>query len=143
MATQGQAPGRDERSLGDLLKELTGEIRDLFRKEVELARTETAEKASRFGSNAAAVAIAGAVVLLGGLVLMEAVVRGLTALFAQFMPLELAVWIAPLLVGGILAVVGYGQMTKALSRFKTESYTPEKTKETLQENAQWLKAKVK
>lgn len=143
MATQGQAPGRDERSLGDLLKELTGEIRDLFRKEVELARTETAEKASRFGSNAAAVALGGAVVLLGGLVLMEAVVRGLTALFSQFMPLELAVWIAPLLVGGILAVVGYGQMKKALSRLKTESLTPEKTKETLQENAQWLKAKMK
>lgn len=141
MATQ--VPGRDDRSLGDLLKELTSEIRDLFRKEIALARTETAEKASRFGSNAAAVAMGGAVVLVGGLVLMEAIVRGLTALFAQFMPLELAVWIAPLLVGGVLAIVGYSLMKKALSRFKTESLIPEKTKETLQENAQWLKAKMK
>jgi hypothetical protein len=143
VATQGQAPGRDERSLGDLLKELTGEIRDLFRKEVELARVETTEKASRFGSNAAAVAIGGGVVLVAGLVLVEAVVRGLTALFDQFMPLELAVWIAPLLVGGILALVGYSQMKKALTRLKAESYAPEKTKETLQENAQWLKTKMK
>src|SRR5512138_1145241 len=99
MATQGQAPGRDDRTLGDLLKELTGEIRDLFRKEVELARTETAEKASRMGSNAAAVLMGGAVVLVGGFVLMEAIVRGLTALLAQWMPLDVAVWLAPLIVG--------------------------------------------
>jgi hypothetical protein len=143
MATQGQAPGRDERTLGDLLKELTGEIRDLFRKEVELARTETAEKASRFGTNAAAVGIAAAVVLVGGFVLMEAIVRGLTALFSQFMPLELAVWIAPLLVGGALAIAGYAQLKKALGRLKAENYTPAKTKETLQENAQWLKTRMK
>lgn len=143
MATQGQAPGREERSLGDLLKELTGEIRELFRKEVELARAETTEKASRFGSNAAAVGLGGAVILLGGLVLTEAVVRGLTALLAQVMALELAVWIAPLVVGGALAGVGYGLMKKALSRFRAESLTPEKTKETLQENAQWLKARMK
>ena len=143
MATQGQAPGRDERSLGELLKELTGEIRDLFRKEVELARTETAEKASRFGTNAAAVAVGAAVVLVAGFVLIEAVVRGLTALFDQFMALELAVWIAPLLVGGVLAIVGYSRMKTALGRLRSESLMPQKTKETLQENAQWLKAKMK
>jgi len=140
---EGQAQGRDERSLGDLLKELTGEIRDLFRKEVELARTETAEKASRVTSRAAAVAVGGAVALVGGLVLMEAVVRGLTALLAQWMPLDVAVWLAPLIVGGVLAAVGYGLFSKAMARLRSESLTPEKTKESLQENAQWLKAKIK
>jgi uncharacterized membrane protein YqjE len=140
---EGQAQGRDDRSLGDLLKELTGEIRDLFRKEVELARTETAEKASRMGSNAAAVLMGGAVVLVGGFVLMEAIVRGLTALLSQFMPLEIAVWLAPLIVGGVLAAFGYSLFRKALTRLKTESLAPEKTKETLQENAQWVKAKMK
>jgi hypothetical protein len=140
---EGEAPGRDERSLGDLLKELTSEIRDLFRKEVELARTETAEKASRMGSNAAAVLMGGVVVLVGAFVLMEAIVRGLTALLAQVMPLEIAVWLAPLIVGGVLAAAGYALFKKALTRLKAESLTPEKTKETLQENAQWVKAKIK
>ncbi len=139
---EGQAQGRDDRSLGDLLKELTGEIRDLFRKEVELARTETAEKASRLGNNAAAVLMGGAVVLVGGFVLMEAVVRGLTALLAQVMPLDIAVWLAPLIVGGALAAVGYGLFRKALVRLRAESLTPEKTKQTLQENAEWVKAKI-
>ncbi len=140
---EGQPQGRDDRSLGDLLKELTGEIRDLFRKEVELARTETAEKASRLGSNAAAVLMGGAVVLVGGFVLMEAIVRGLTALLAQVMPLDIAVWLAPLIVGGVLAAVGYGLFRKALVRLRAESLTPEKTKETLQETAEWVKAKIK
>lgn len=140
---EGQAQGRDERSLGDLLKELTAEIRDLFRKEVELARTETAEKASRVTSRAAAVAMGGAVALVGGFVLMEAVVRGLTALLAQWMPLDVAVWLAPLIVGGVLAAVGYGLFSQAMARLRSESLTPEKTKESLQENAQWLKAKIR
>ncbi len=140
---EGQAQDRDDRSLGDLLKELTGEIRDLFRKEVELARTETAEKASRVGSRAAAVVVGGAVALVGGFVLMEAVVRALTALLAQWMPLDIAVWLAPLIVGGVLAGVGYGLFSKAMARLRSESLTPEKTKQTLQENAQWVRAKIK
>ncbi len=134
---------REDRSLGDLLKDLTSEIRDLFRKEVELARTETGEKLTRVGTSTAALAVAGAVVLIGALFLIEAVVRGLTALFALFMSLEIAVWLAPLIVGGALALVGYGLLRRALDRLKHESLTPEKTKQTLQENAEWLKTRMK
>ena len=136
------APRREERSLGDLLRELTSEIRDLFRKEVELARTETGEKLNRFGTRTAALAIAAGIVLVGAVVLVEAVVRGLTALLAQFVPLEIAVWLAPLAVGGLLAAFGYGMLKKALNQLKHESLTPARTKETLQENAQWVKAKI-
>lgn len=133
---------RDERSLGQLLKELSGETSTLLRQEVELAKTEMSEKASRVGTNLGSLAVGGAVAFLGALALLAAVISGLTSLFDQFMDLEVAVWLAPLLVGIALAAVGYGLVKKALETLKHESLAPRRTTESLQENKEWLKSKV-
>ena len=134
---------RDEqRSLGQILKELSSETSTLLRQEVDLAKTEMSEKASRVGSNLGSVAVGGAVTFLGALALLYAVVAGLTSLFDQFMDLEVAVWLAPLIVGIALAAVGYGLIKKALETLKHESLTPQRTTESLQENKEWLKAKM-
>jgi hypothetical protein len=58
------------------------------------------------------------------------------------MSLGVAVWLAPLIVGGILAAVGYSLVKKALETLKRESLTPEKTTQSLQENKAWLKEKI-
>ena len=55
---------------------------------------------------------------------------------------EVAVWLAPLVVGGILAAVGYSLIQKALATLKQESITPQKTTQSLQENKEWLKEKI-
>jgi uncharacterized membrane protein YqjE len=134
---------RDEqRSLGQILKELSSETSTLLRQEVDLAKTEMSEKASRVGSNLGSVAVGGAVTFLGALALLTAVVAGLISLFDQFMDLEVAVWLAPLLVGIVLAAVGYGLIKKALETLKRESLTPRRTTESLQENKEWLKSKI-
>jgi heme/copper-type cytochrome/quinol oxidase subunit 2 len=134
---------RDEqRSLGQILKELSSETSTLLRQEVDLAKTEMSEKASRVGSNLGSVAVGGAVTFLGALALLYAVVAGLTSLFDQFMDLEVAVWLAPLIVGIALAIVGYGLIKKALETLKHESLTPQRTTESLQENKEWLKSKI-
>jgi uncharacterized membrane protein YqjE len=134
---------RDEqRSLGQILKELSSETSTLLRQEVDLAKTEMSEKASRVGSNLGSVAVGGAVAFLGALALLTAVVAGLISLFDQFMDLEVAVWLAPLLVGIVLAAVGYGLIKKALETLKRESLTPRRTTESLQENKEWLKSKI-
>jgi len=133
---------KDDRSLGQLLKELTSETSTLLRQEVDLAKTEMTEKASRLGANLGAVAVGGAVAFLGALALLAAVVYGLTALLEPFISLRVAVWLAPLLVGLILAVVGNGMIKKALETLKRESITPQKTTQSLQENKEWLKTKI-
>lgn len=134
---------RDEqRSLGQILKELSTETSTLLRQEVDLAKTEMSEKASRVGSNLGSVAVGGAVAFLGALALLSAIVAGLISLFDQFMDLEVAVWLAPLLVGIALAAVGYGLIKKALETLKRESLTPRRTTESLQENKEWLKSKI-
>ena len=134
---------RDEqRSLGQILKELSSETSTLLRQEVDLAKTEMSEKASRVGANLGSVAVGGAVAFLGAIALLLAVIYGLGAVLNNFLSPETASWLAPLIVGGILAAVGYSLIKKALETLKRESITPQRTTQSLQENKKWLKQKI-
>lgn len=142
MAVRDERTVRDDRSIGQLLKELTHESSTLLKQEVNLAKTEMSEKASRLGTNLGHVAVGGAVAFLGAIALLLFAVYGLTSLLDQFMPLGVAVWLAPLIIGAILAGVGYSMIKKALETLKRESVAPEKTTQSLQENKEWLKEKI-
>lgn len=133
---------KDDRSLGQLLKELTSETTTLLKQEVDLAKTEMSEKASRVGTNLGSLAVGGGVAFLGALALLAAAIYGLTSILDQFMSLGVAVWLAPLIIGLILAAVGYSLVKKALETLKRESLAPQKTTESLQENKEWLKEKI-
>jgi len=132
---------RDERSIGQILKDLTHELQTLFRQEVELAKTEMGEKASRVGTNVGAVAAGGAVAFAGALALLAALVRGFAILLEHFMSPNVAEWLSPLLLGVVLAAIGLGMVKKALAALKHETVTPEKTTQSLQENKEWLKTR--
>jgi branched-chain amino acid transport system permease protein len=54
----------------------------------------------------------------------------------------MALVLAPLIVGAILAAVGYSLIKKALATLKQESIAPQKTTQSLQENKEWLKEKI-
>lgn len=136
-------PLRDDRSLGQILRDLRDETSQLLRQEVDLAKTEMSEKMSRLGSNMGAVATGGAVLFAGALVLLAALTLGLIALFSQFMDRDVAMWLAPLLVGGVLAFIGYGMVKKALQALKQEGIAPQRTTQSLKENKEWLTAKMK
>lgn len=133
---------QEDRSIGQLLKELRDETTTLLRQEVDLAKTEMGEKASRVGSNLGSLALGGGVAFLGALALLAAVVYGLTSLLDQFMSVGVAIWLAPLIVGLVLAAVGYSLLNKALATLRQESLTPRRTTQTLQENKEWLKSKM-
>lgn len=142
MAVRDERTVKDDRSIGQLLKELTHETSTLLKQEVDLAKTEMSEKASRVGTNLGHVAVGGAVAFLGAIALLLFAVYGLTSLLDQFMPLGVAVWLAPLIIGAILAGVGYSMIKKALETLKRESVAPKKTTQSLQENKEWLKEKI-
>jgi xanthine/uracil permease len=133
---------REERSIGQLLKELRDETTTLLRQEVDLAKTEMSEKALRTGRNLGSLAMGGGVAFLGALALLAAVIYGLTSVFNQFMSVGVAVWLAPLIVGLVLAAIGYSLVQKALATLRQESLTPKRTTQTLQENKEWLKARM-
>jgi hypothetical protein len=133
---------REERSLGELLRELSTETAALLRKEVELAKTEAAEKASFTLGRVGEIALGGGIALMGALVLLAAAATGLAALLATFMSTQLAAFVAPLLLGGLLAFIGWSKVHKALTSIRSEGVAPRLTTRTLQENKIWLKEKI-
>lgn len=123
-------PAADERSLGDLFAELSRETGVLIRKEVELASTELSGKLKVAGTQAGIVAAGGALAHAGLLVLLAAIVIGLTEL-------GMPAWLAALLVALAVMVAGYALVNQGLSKMRRTSFTPVQTMETLKENATW------
>ena len=121
---------------------LTSEVSLLFHQEVELAKTEMTEKASLVGRSLGAIAVGGAIAFLGALALLAAVVTGVGALLDTFLPTGIAVWLAPLLVGAALAFFGYSRIQTALAGLRHEGLAPKQTQASLQENTQWIKARI-
>jgi hypothetical protein len=133
---------KEEKSLGQLLKELTAETTTLLKQEVDLAKTEMGEKASRVGTNLGSVAVGGAILFAGALALLFASVNALTEILAHVVPITVAAWLSPLLLGIILGAIGYSLVKKALATLKQESVTPRRTTQSLQENKEWLQSKM-
>jgi hypothetical protein len=123
--------GRDDRSLGDLFSELAHETSTLVRQEVNLAKTEMSQKASRAGRHVGVMAAGGAVAYAG----LLAIVAAIIVLLNNVMPL----WLSALLVGIVVAVVGYLLVRKALDALKREDFAPRETMETLKEDQRWAK----
>ncbi len=129
-------------ALPDLLRGISSDVTALVRDEVALAKAELAQKSARFARHGAAMAAAGAILLAAGLSLLVAVIYGLTALLDLFLPLGVAVWLAPLLVGAALGAAGWALFQKARTAFASEGFSLSTTAATLQENKQWLKSRT-
>jgi drug/metabolite transporter (DMT)-like permease len=123
-------PGNDERSLGELFAELSRETGVLIRKEMELATTELSGKLKVAGTQAGVVAAGGALAHAGLLVLLAAIVIGLTEL-------GVPAWLAALFVAIAVIVAGYALVNQGLSKMRNTSFMPVQTMETLKENATW------
>ena len=89
---------REERSIGQLLKELRDETTTLLRQEVDLAKTEMGEKAADYGKNAASIATGGAVAYAGALLLLAGVTVALALVLHRIGLGVHGWWVAPLVV---------------------------------------------
>jgi len=137
MATR-QAPGRnqpgpEERSLSELLSEMSTELTILFRKEVELVKVETKDtvsQAAKAGALLGAVAVGGLFALL------------LLAMAAAFGLAEVMATGLAFLVVGMLFLVVAG-VAFALARKKlAEVKAPEQTIATIKEDVEVAKASI-
>ena len=124
---------KQERSLGELFGQLTQDMTLLVRQEVQLARTEMSEKLSRFATNLISVATGGFVAYLGGLALVAALILAVRDL--ANIPLA---WSA-LIVGAVLAIVGYVMLQRGVKEIKRVDLAPRRTVETLKDDVQWAK----
>ncbi len=127
---------RQERSIGELFGQLSQDMTLLVRQEVQLARTEMAEKLSRLTTNLISVGAGGFVAYLGGLALMAALILAVRDLAN----ISLA-WSA-LIVGGILAIIGYVMLQRGLKELKRVELAPRRSVENIKDDVQSIKDDV-
>jgi len=134
---------RDSRSLMDLIKDLRDETVKLLRQEMILAKTETTEKLSRAGRNAASLAVGGVIAYAGLMFLLIAATVGLyVGLVAAGVSHATSGWLAPLIIGGIVTIIGGVMVQKALHTFRNESFDLERTKASVAADKDWITNKV-
>jgi hypothetical protein len=108
----------------------------LVRQEVQLATTEMTHKASRAAQEVGMIVVGGLVAYAGLLAILASVIVWLAAA-------GLGWWQAALLVGVIVAVIGGLLVQRGLAALKHADLAPRKTMETLKEDTQWAKDRMK
>jgi tetrahydromethanopterin S-methyltransferase subunit C len=127
--------GRDDRSLGELFAELASETSTLVRQELRQAGTEMGQRVTGVGKDIG-VLVAGAVVIHAGLLaLVAALIFGLD-------DLGLPSWLAALIVGLVLAGVGYALVGRSRNAIKQADVLPRQTMENLKEDQEWMKEQL-
>jgi hypothetical protein len=124
---------KQERSIGELFGQLSQDMTLLVRQEIQLARTEMSEKLSRFTTNLVSVLSGGFVAYLGGLALVAALILAIRDLA------NISLALSALIVGAVLAIVGYVMLQKGVKELKRVDLAPRRTVETLKDDVQWAK----
>jgi hypothetical protein len=99
-------------STGELVRRLSAQLSELFRRELELARTELTAKGKRAGAGAGLAGAGGVVALFGVGALIAAAIAGLATVMPVWLS-ALIVGVVLLLVAGVLALVGRSRLRKA------------------------------
>jgi hypothetical protein len=120
-----------ETSVGELIGNISNDLSQLFRQEVELAKVELKEEAAKAGKAAGMLGGAGFAGYLAVVLLSFALVFGL----GNVMDLGWAALIVAVIWGAIGAVL----FVNGRKKLKTVDPTPHRTVDTLKEDAKWLK----
>lgn len=128
-----------ERSLLSLFSDLWRETTTLVHEEAELAKAELSEKVSQVTTGAGEIAAGGAILFAGFIVLLFAAVGALELM----LPSEHSIWLAPLIVGLIVMIIGYIALSRGKKQMKAESLAPQRTLESLKRDARLAKEHVK
>jgi hypothetical protein len=120
-----------ETSIGDLIGNISNDLSTLFRQEVELAKAEVKQEASKAGKAAGMLGAAGFAGYLTVVLLSFALV------FALGNVMDLG-W-AALIVAVIWGIVGAVLYANGRKKLKDVDPVPHRTVDTIKEDASWLK----
>lgn len=124
--------GSDNRSLGEIVGDIGADLTTLVKKELELARTELKEEATKAGKGVGLLGGAG----VAGLLALILISFALSYLLDNWMPVELAFLITTLLWAVVAAVLA----KKGRSAIKQSNPQLPETQRTLKEDAAWARA---
>lgn len=121
-----------DRSIAELVADLSQNLRTLIRQEMALARAEISQSVSSAGRGAALIVAGGVLALAGLLGLVAAISLGLVALGLH--PAG-----ATAIVGIVLAAAGYLFVRSGMSGLRATNIAPTTTVQTLKDGVQKLK----
>jgi uncharacterized membrane protein YqjE len=125
-----------DRSLGELLKQLSQETTRLVHQELELAKAELTQKGKQAGQGAGMFGGAGALGL--------AALGALTACFILALNAIMPAWLAALLVAVVYGIIAFVLVKQGQARMKAMgSPVPEQTIETVKEDVEWAKTQMR
>lgn len=133
----------DERTIPDLFREIADEGRLLLRQEVQLVRTEMMENGKAAARHGGMIAAGGALAYAGLLAIVAALTAGLYALMiVAGVGWEISLWLAPLIVGIVVAIIGYAMYKSAMTQLRKNDMVPQRTAQTMRENAAWMQERA-
>jgi len=128
----GASPTGDSRSIGDIVGDVTQDLTTLIRQEIDLAKTELKEEATKAGKGAGMLGVAG----LSGYFAVLFLSTTLMFVLDEF----LEMWIAALIVTVLWAAAT--AVLAMIGKNKLQASRPQlpQTQQTLKEDVQWAKA---
>ena len=130
-------------SLASLFTRLTQEVADLIRQEVALARAEVSEKIGQIETGVGSLAAGGMIILIGLFFLAEALVVGVAAVLQIWLDGVIAAWLAPLLVGLVIVIVGWALLAKGRSNLKAHNLELRRTAGSLRRDEELVEEHVR
>ena len=132
----GGAEDLRDRSLPELLKQLSQETTQLVHQELELAKAELQQKGKEAGAGAGMFGGAGAIGL--------AALGALTACFILALDAIMPAWLAALIVAVVYAIIAFVLVKQGQARIKRATPpVPEQTIETVKEDVEWAKTQMR
>jgi hypothetical protein len=117
-------------SVTTLLRDLAGDAATLTRKEVALARTEISHAISGLKTGLISAATGGGILYAGFLFLLLSATFGLATVMAP--------WLAALIVGGVVAVIGLILVMTGKQKLQAENFRPDRTTDAMRKDQDML-----
>jgi uncharacterized membrane protein YqjE len=119
-----------DRTISTVLHDIVGNIQDIIRSEVRMAKTELAEELGKSRSAAMMLGAGALMLIFGVLFVLLAIVYALSLVMAE--------WAAALIVGLGVGVIAAMCCVIGIKKFKTLRAAP-RTVESVKENVEWAK----
>jgi uncharacterized membrane protein YqjE len=126
----------DQRPVGGLLTELVSQVTALFRTEINLLKAEMKDNVRSLSGALVSVAIGAALLVAALIVLVQAAVAAMVAA-------GMSVWLASLIVGAALGVIGAVLIKGGANKMSLSEMTPERTVRQMEKDVTFVKETAK
>jgi uncharacterized membrane protein YqjE len=130
----GRADAGSGETLGDTISGIIGDMQQIVRGEVQLAKTEIKEDAGTLGKALGMIAAAALVGLVGFIFLM----LGVTYLLNK----SLEMWLAAGIVGVVLLIIAVITGMVGKNRIQEANLKPQQTIESVKEDKEWASRQI-